>query len=393
MQSAFSVLRQSQLVTGRGSISFLSTMGKKKAAIFYDGRMMDENARQNLSALLAGGGCESSFIADIRNEPFFSDIKNAVGNVRDFGPDLIVAIGGGSVMDTAKAVWLFYEHPALSFEDAFKPFQIPQTTGRAVIAAVPTTSGTGSETTCCAVFVNQDTMRKQLILGFPIMPAFAILDPDFADTLPDKIAAHTGMDALSHAIEAAVCTASSPLVVSLALAAALDILENLPVSVQAPAGSPQKAKAREACHYSAALAGVAINNASAGLVHTLDQPGPSFGLPHGLVCGLLLPYTTAFHSPHPVYARLGRRLGLQGSEKEVCNGLVDYLWEFNARVGIPRSFRELGIAESEFMGKINGFLSDLESSMAAILSPKKPSFDEAWQILEDAYRGAKPSVK
>ncbi|MEI6101365.1 MAG: iron-containing alcohol dehydrogenase, partial [Eubacteriales bacterium] len=383
MKSGYSVLHQSQLVTGRGSISFLSTMGKKRAAIFYDGRIMDDAARNKLSALLAEGGCESRFLADIRNEPFFSDILNAVDGVREFEPDLFVALGGGSVMDTAKAVWLFYEHPGLSFQDAFKPFQIPETTGKAVIAAIPTTSGTGSETTCCAVFVNQDTMQKQLILGFSIMPAYAILDPDFTDTLPDAIAAHTGMDALSHAIEAAVCTASSPVVVTLSLAAALDILDSLPDSVHAPAGSEERSKAREACHYSAAIAGVAINNSSAGLVHTLDQPGPFFNLPHGLVCGLLLPYTTAFHSPHPIYAKLGLRLGYQGSSKDACNGLVNFLWDFNTRVGIPHSFKELGIDESMFMGKIEVFLSGLDSSMAAILCPKKPRFEEAKQILVD----------
>ena len=393
MKSSYSILRQSQLITGRGSISFLSTMGRKRAAIFYDGRFLDDAARNKLSVLLAEGGCESRFVADIRNEPFFSDIQNALGSVREFKPDLFVALGGGSVIDTAKAVWLFYEHPELTFEDAFKPFKIPETTGKAVIAAIPTTSGTGSETTCCAVFVNQDTLQKQLILGFPIMPAYAVLDPDFTDTLPDSIAAHTGMDALYHAIEAAVCTVSTPVVVTLSLAAALDILDNLPGSVNAPAGSTEKANAREACHYSAALAGVAINNSSAGLVHTLDQPGPYFNLPHGLVCGLLLPYTTAFHSPHPVYTRLGRRLGYQGSGKEICNGLVDFLWDFNTRLGLAHSFKELGIDESVFMGKIDDFLSGLDNSMAAMLSPRKPTFEEAKQILADAYWGNKPFVK
>ncbi len=388
--TSYSVLHQTQLVTGRGSISFLSAMGKKRAAVFYDGRVMDGGAKGKLSALLAAGGCECRFVADIRNEPFFSDITNAAVGMREFEPDLFIAIGGGSVMDTAKAVWLFYEHPELPFEDAFKPFQIPESTGKAVLAAVPTTSGTGSETTCCAVFVNQDTMQKQLILGFPIMPAYAVLDPDFTDTLPGQIAAHTGMDALSHAMEAAVCSASSPVVVTIALASALDILENLPASVTAPAGSKEKAAAREACHYSAAMAGVAINNASAGLVHTLDQPGPYFNLPHGLVCGLLLPYTTSFHSPHPVYAKLGRRLGFTGSDSGACGFLLNYLWEFNTRVGIPHSFQELGISEADFMAKIPDFLSGLENSMAARLSPKQPTYAEAEQLLKDAYAGNKP---
>ena len=393
MKPGYSVLRQSQFVTGRGSVAFLASLSKKRAAIFYDGRVIDDSARQKLSALLSGGGCDSRFVSDIRNEPFFSDITKAADGVREFEPDVFVAIGGGSVIDTAKAVWLFYEHPELTFEDAFKPFQIPETTGKAVIAAIPTTSGTGSETTCCAVFVNQKTMQKQLILGYSIIPAYAILDPNFSYTLPDRIAAHTGMDALAHAIEAAVCTVSPPMLVSLALSAALDILENLPDSINAPADSGKKLAAREACHYGAAQAGIAINNASAGLVHTLDQSGPYYNLPHGLICGLLLPYTTAFHSPHPVYAKLGRRLGFTGNEKDACGGLVDFLWDFNTRVGIAHSFKEAGIEEASFMGKIKDFLSGLDTSMAANLSPRKPSYEEAARILKDAYYGNKPAVK
>ncbi|MDR1801659.1 MAG: iron-containing alcohol dehydrogenase [Lachnospiraceae bacterium] len=391
MQKGYQLLSQSQLVTGRGSVSFLAEMGKKRAAIFYDGRVFKEKEKERVANILNKGGCECRFVADIQNEPFFGDIERALGAVREFEPDLIAAIGGGSVIDTAKAAWLFYEHPELSFEDAFKPFQIPPATGKAILAALPTTSGTGSETTCCAVFVNEKTTQKQLILGFPIVPAYAILDPDFTDTLPDVIAAHTGMDALSHAIEAAVCVASTPIVKSLAIEAALDLFDYLPDSVGADVTPEKKKTGREICHYAATIAGIAINNSSAGLVHALDQMGPYFNLPHGLVCGLLLPYTTAFHSPHDTYIKLAKRLGVAGAtDTETCAALSEYLWNFNIRVGIPTCFKDLGIAQSEYMEKISDFLSGLDSSMAANLSPLKPSFSQAKEILEDAYLGNKP---
>jgi alcohol dehydrogenase class IV len=315
-----------------------------------------------------------------------------VAALGDFAPELFVAVGGGSVMDVTKAVWLFYEHPELRFADAFKPFQLPPGNGKAVIAAVPTTSGTGSETTCCAVLTDAQTRHKELILGFEIVPEYAILDPDFTDTLPDTIAAHTGMDALSHAIEAAVCKAASPITVTLALGAALDILENLPLSVRAGVDKARRAQARAACHYAAALAGVAINNCSAGLAHALDQPGPYFGLPHGLVCGLLLPYTTAVHTPHPIYARLARRLGFCGDEAALCAQLVGFLWDFNTDVGIAHSFRNLGVAEGAFMEKLADFAGAVDGSMAARLSPRQPTQAEAAEILCAAYYGEKPRV-
>ncbi len=391
MDNTFSQLYASQLVTGRGAIRFLATLGKKKAAVLYDGRILDEGKKAAVAAILQAGGCEARFVADIRNEPFFSDILAAAEDVRAFGPDLFVAIGGGSVMDTAKAVWLFYEHPELPFADAFIPFALPPSTGQAIIAAVPTTSGTGSETTCCAVFTDQETKAKSLMLSYHIMPAYAILDADFTDTMPDSIAAFTGMDALTHALEAAVCKAASPLVRSIGISAALEMYENLPCSSGRAAGD--KAAARELCHIGATMAGIAINNCSAGLAHTLDQAGPYFNLPHGMVCGILLPYTTAFHSPHPSYITFGRRLGFSGGPEQICRSLVEALWQFTGQIGIPHSFREAGCDEAEFMKKIPDFISGLDTSMAANLSPRKPSPTEAAELLRAAYYGEPPLVK
>jgi len=378
---------QSRLISGRGSIAFLKSLGRKRAAIIYDGRVLDEQSKQKLSALLAEGGCEAGFLADIRNEPFVSDILDVKNEVNAFEPDLLLAIGGGSVMDSAKALWLFYEYPELPLEAAFRPFQLPELGSKAVLAAVPTTSGTGSETTCCAVFTNRQTRQKQLMLDYKIMPTYAILDADFTESMPKSVAAFTGMDGLTHAIEAAVCTASSPFVVSLALTAALDLLENLPVSVNALPGSEEKALARELCHYSATLAGIAINNSSAGLAHALDQLGPFFDLPHGLVCGILLPYTIMISVPQPAYVTLGKRLGYGGSDAEICRQLVERMFVFNEQIGIPVSFAEIGIDEEAYMSKLDDFLDGLDDSMAAKLAPIELSVSEAKELLIAAYHG------
>ena len=378
---------QSRLISGRGSIAFITTLGRKRAAIIYDGRVLDDIGKQKLEKLLTESGCEARFAADIRNEPFVSDILDVSNEVSAFAPDLILAIGGGSVLDTAKAVWLFYEHPDLSLEAAFQPFCLPETGKKAVLAAIPTTSGTGSETTCCAVFTNQQTSHKQLMLDNNIIPTYAILDADFTDTMPDQIAANTGLDALTHAIEAAICTASSPLVVSLALTAAQDLLENLPASVTALSGSEEKALARELCHYSATLAGAAINNSSAGLVHALDQIGPFFNLPHGLVCGILLPYSVIINAPQTAYIKLGKRLGCIGTADVICRQLIEHLFMLNKQVGIPRSFAETGINEEEYMSKLDDILIGLEDSMSASLSPRRVHKEEAKELLKAAYHG------
>lgn len=393
MNNTYSPLVNSNFIVGRGSIKFISQLNKKRAVVVYDGRIMSEATKEQLVKLVAENAGECRFIADIRNEPYFSDIVKATDEMKAFNPDLIIAIGGGSVMDTAKAMHLFYEYPDMSMEDSLVPYNLPKLGDKAIMVAIPTTSGTGSETTSAAVFIDQETKAKRLMLSNELIPAYAILDADFTDSLPKTVASNTGMDALTHALEASVCVTASPMVVSIAIGAALDILENLEESVLSITNEEAKANAREICHVAASLAGVAITNSCAGLAHGFDQPGAYFGLPHGMVCGLLLPYTTAFASPHDSYAKIAKRLGIEGdNQKELCQKLVDYLMEFNKKVEIPTSFAQAGIDEKMFMDKLDDFANLAISAVATKLSPKIPSLQDAKKLLQDAYYGNKPIV-
>ncbi|GMQ62189.1 iron-containing alcohol dehydrogenase [Vallitalea maricola] len=392
MNNKYSPLVNSHFIVGRGSINFIRQLDKKRAVVIYDGRILSDTIKEQIIKLVAENNGECRFIADIRNEPFFSDILKAADDMKSFDPDLIIAIGGGSVLDTAKAMHLFYEYPEMSMEDALVPYNLPKLGVKAIMVAIPTTTGTGSETTSAAVFMDQLTKAKHLMLSNELIPAYAILDANFTDSLPKTIAANTGMDALTHALEASVCKTASPMVISIAVGAALDILENLESSVSSR-HQDVKANAREICHVAASLAGVVITNSCAGLAHGFDQPGAYFGLPHGMVCGLLLPYTTAFASPHASYAKLAKRLGIEGdNKKELCQKLVDYLMEFSKKIGIPSNFAEAGIDESMFMAKLDDFADLAISAVATKLSPKLPSFQEAKKLLIDAYYGNQPLV-
>ncbi len=392
MDNKYQPLATSNLIVGRGSINFIGQLAKKRAAVIYDGRATSEAIKVQLKELITKNGGECLFIADIKNEPYFNDILRYAEEMKSYNPDLIIAIGGGSVMDTAKAMHLFYENPDMSIEESLRPFALPKLGKKAIMVAIPTTSGTGSETTSVAVFIDQKDKSKHIMISNELIPAYAIIDANFADTLPKTVAAHTGMDALTHSLEAAVCVAASPMVRSIALGAALDILENLVDSV---AGIDEcKDKARETCHVAATLAGVAITNSCAGLAHGFDQPGAYFGIPHGLVCGLLLPYTTAFTGPHPSYTVLAKRLGLQGpSERDYCQSLADYLVDFNTRLSLPISLAEAGIAEKPFMEKVDDFAGLALMAMATKLSPRIPTLEEAKELLKNCYYGKKPVVK
>lgn len=393
VNNPYSIVRQSQFVTGRGSIRFLESLRQKRAAFFYDARVLTEARRDSLVSACENAKMECRFVTDIQREPHFSDLHQSLETIRSFEPDLLIAIGGGSVIDLAKAVHVLYEHPTLYITDLFKPFQLPASNGKAVLVAIPTTSGTGSETTCAAVLTDDESKRKHLLLDYRLIPTYAILDPELCDSLPPAVAALTGMDALAHALEASVCQASTTLIQSMAIGAALDIFMALPQSASATltATEEDRKKARELCHYAASTSGVAINNSSAGLAHALDQMGPYFNLPHGLVCGVLLPYTTAFHSPHPIYARLSERLGYSGDDAALCQQLVSHISAFNELISIPRGFKDAGVPEAEYLENIDAFVKDLELSMAAKLSPEMPTKEEAAALLKQAYYGEEPA--
>ncbi len=388
MAVKFVKLLHTEYTSGRGSIEALGSISRKRAAVIYDGRVLSGQMREKIDLLLRQNGGDARFVYSIEREPLVSDIFTALSRFKEYCPDLIVAIGGGTVIDLAKALHLFYEHPELTLEQAMRPYNLPPLGTKADLVAIPTTSGTGAETTSAAVFIDDTDKSKKLFLANELIPKYAVLDADFTDTLPSSVAVFTGMDALSHAIEASVCTAGSVLVQSLGNSAALDILENIEQSAFGQSGSDGRKIAREKCHLAAFTAGIAITNSCAGLVHGFDQPGARFNLPHGMVCGMMLPYTIKFSSPHPQYALLAKRLALKGeTDQQLCDELVQYLWELNKRLGIPRAFCELSIDEQQYMQNVEDFANLALSAIATKLAPKVPTIEQAREILMSAYYG------
>lgn len=376
-------------VCGRGCLSTLPEVSGRRVALFIDSRALLDEKLKVITCGLDQAGISWRVVADIGGEPTVHDALRPLDEMAEFRPDTIVAIGGGSVLDTAKASWVFYEHPDIGMEKAFTPFAIPALGAKAKLIAVPTTSGTGSETTCVAVLIEPDTRTKRLMMSGELVPDLAMLDADLVSSMPASVAAHSGLDALSHALEAAVSTVSSSLVVSIAVQAALDIFRLLPASVRSQPGEGQFHAAREGMHHASAMAGMAINNSCTGLAHALDQIGPLLGLPHGLVCGMLLPHTVAYTSPHPVYARIAQYLGHTGSERSLCDALVDELLALNRDVGLPSSFEAMGIDGPAFQACIDSALAAGLESGAAKFSPRPLTQPQAREILMHAWSGTK----
>lgn len=376
------VFDNAKYVIGRGSIEYLSSIKKNRIALVIDSLALGDTLSRIKSMLK-----NSQVICDVKGEPCIEDLESPINRIRDLKPDCIVAVGGGSVIDTAKAIWLSYEHPQITWEDAFKPYTLPPMGKLASLITVPTTSGTGAETTCVAVLIDKKTLQKRLIMSRELIPDVAILDSNLSDTMPSSVAAYSGMDALAHALEAAICKISSPMVVSLAVTAVLDILDWLPVSVLEKAGTSNFTKARESMHIAASMAGMAINNSCAGLSHAMDQPGAVFNIPHGLVCGILLPYTINFFIPNPTYSLIAKRLGYSGDDLELGRQLISQLTELNRKIGIPACFKDLGINEVEYISKLDHFINSALSGGAIKFSPVHPDKVQLRSLFLEAYYG------
>jgi len=372
---------------GRGSLDTLRELPGRRIGLVIDRPALEvSGAWKRVQTILEEGEGSWEVLADIRHEPLVGDLAEPRQHALDFQPDSILALGGGSVLDAAKALWFFYEQPQATWQDAFRFFAIPQLGERARLAAVPTTSGTGSETTCVAVFIDEEG-QKRLMMSRSLIPSQAILDPDLADSMPAAVAAASGMDALAHALEAATCRIASPLVQWAGLRAAQECFRWLPVSVKEEKGE-EKRQARERMHYAASLAGMAINNASAGLAHALDQVGPRFKLPHGLVCAILLPHTLAAAGPHPICLELSEGLGLKGRTPEAkCLRLAERVRELVQEVGLPVSFREAGVPASGYEWEIPRLVETALLSGSLQLAPRILTEVEVAALFRRAYNG------
>ncbi|MCE7699730.1 MAG: iron-containing alcohol dehydrogenase, partial [Methanobacterium paludis] len=264
----------------------------------------------------------------------------------------IIAMGGGSPIDAAKAMWIFYEYPDATFEEVCVPFSFPKLRQKAKFLAISSTSGTATEVTSFSVITDYKTGIKWPLADFEIPPDVAILDPSIPKTMPPKLAAHTGMDALTHAIEAYVGTAHQPFTDALALDAIRLVFEYLPDSYKGDE------KAREIMHYAQCEAGMAFSNALLGIVHSLaHKTGAAFStghVPHGCANAIYLPYVIAFNAKEDAtrYGAIGRFLGMEGSDEEIVDELCVKIRDYNKNLNIAHDLKEFGIKEDEFKEKV-----------------------------------------
>ncbi|HBI7057943.1 TPA: iron-containing alcohol dehydrogenase [Clostridium perfringens] len=336
---------------GKDSLEVLKSLEGKKAFIVIGGGSMKRfGFLDKVLSYLKEANMETKVFEGVEPDPSVETVMKGAKEMEEFNPDWIVSIGGGSPIDAAKAMWIFYEYPDFTFEKAIIPFGLPKLRRKAKFVAIPSTSGTATEVTAFSVITDYKAKIKYPLADFEITPDIAIVDPSLAETMPEKLVAHTGMDALTHAIEAYTASLRSNFTDPLALKAIEMVKMHLVNSYKGDM------EARGEMHEAQCLAGMAFSNALLGIVHSMSHKvGAVFHIPHGCANAIFLPYVIKYNRKacENRYANIARHIGLKGeSERELTDALIDLINKFNKELNIPSSMKAYGIEEDDFKANL-----------------------------------------
>ena len=379
------------LYHGKGSLAELKNLkGKKAILVLGGGSMKRFGFVDRAVGYLKEAGMEVRLFENVEPDPSVETVKKGAQAMLEFEPDWIISMGGGSPIDAAKAMWAFYEYPDITFEDLITPFSFPTLRTKAKFCAIPSTSGTATEVTAFSVITDYEKGIKYPLADFNITPDVAIVDPDLAQTMPAKLTAHTGMDALTHAIEAYVSTANCEFTDALALRAIQMVFEYLPDSFKGDK------VAREKMHDAQCMAGMAFSNALLGIVHSMaHKTGAAFStghIPHGEANAIYLPYVIKYNAKDEVaaqrYANIAKFVGLEGNTtEELIQALRDKIDAYNVTLNIPKTLKDFGIVEDEFKEKLSTIATNAIGDACTGSNPRQPSQEEMEKLLTCIYYG------
>ena len=389
------------LYHGKGALEALKTFEGKRAIVCVGGGSMKRFGFLDRAVdYLKEAGMEVQLFEGIESDPSVETVMRGAKAMEEFQPDWIVAMGGGSPIDAAKAMWIKYEYPDITFEEMCKVFGMPKLRRKAHFCAISSTSGTATEVTAFAVITDYEKGIKYPLADFEITPDVAIVDPDLAETMPQKLVAHTGMDAMTHAIEAYVSTANCDFTDPLALYAIKMIQADL---VDSYNGDMAK---RDSMHHAQCLAGMAFSNALLGIVHSMaHKTGAAFAdygahLIHGAANAMYLPKVIAFNAKDETaakrYAVIADEMKLGGeTTEEKVKLLIDYLRGMNDKLNIPHCIKNYGkdsypteqgfVPEDVFLERLHDIAVNAIADACTGSNPRQPSVEEMEKLLKCCY--------
>lgn len=389
------------LYHGKGALEALKSFEGKKAVICVGGGSMKKfGFLDKAISYLKEAGMEVEIIDGIEPDPSVETVIKGAEAMQKFGPDWIIAMGGGSPIDAAKAMWIKYEYPEITFEEMCKVFGLPKLRKKAHFCAISSTSGTATEVTAFSIITDYSKGIKYPIADFEITPDVAIVDPDLAETMPKKLVAHTGMDAMTHSVEAYVSTANCDYTDPLALYSIKMIQNDL---VDSYNGDMSK---RSSMHNAQCLAGMAFSNALLGIVHSMaHKTGAAFAdygahIIHGAANAMYLPKVIAFNAKNETaakrYAVIADTMGLGGSSTdEKVKLLIAYLRKMNEELNIPQCIKNYGtdsyptengfVPEEVFLSRLPEIAKNAIGDACTGSNPRQPSQEEMENLLKCCY--------
>ncbi len=397
----------------RNSIQYLqSCRDVNKVFIVTDRSMVDFGfvSRVTEQLNLRKNKVQVQLFCDVEPDPDIETVKRGLRLMQAFGPDTIIALGGGSPMDAAKGMWLFYEHPEVNFDDLKqkfmdirkRAFKYPELGKKSKLICIPTTSGTGSEVTPFAVISDKANNKKYPLTDYSLTPTVAIVDAEFTTNLPARPTAMTGMDVLTHAIEAYVSVLASDYTDGLALQAIKMVFEYLPRAVK---NGKNDLEAREKMHNAATIAGMAFANAFLGMTHSLaHKVGAQFHCVHGYACAVLLPHVIRYNGQVPTklsvwpkynhycadkkYQDIARLVGLKADTPEIAvESLATAVTNLTKEVGLDPNFAAMGIAEEDWNAELERMAVLAYEDQCSPANPRVPLVEDMKEILRKAYKG------
>lgn len=378
----------SKIYHGLDSFNKLGELRGEKALIVTGlGSMRRSGYIDKAVNLLTTAGFIVDVFEGVESDPSIETVMAGYAIMQRFKPDWIIGLGGCSAIDAAKAMWIFYEYPDTKFEEIIPPFTIKPLRNKARFVAIPSTSGTGTEATGVSVITDRKQGTKYPLVSYELCPDIAIVDGKVCQSMPAHVTANTGLDALTHALEAYVTPLADAYTDSLAERAIVDIFKTLPVAV----AQGNNLASRQIMHDASCLAGMSFTNALLGIVHSMaHQVGGMFGVPHGRANAILLPNVIRFNATVVAdkYIQLARLVG--GNSVEDLAYSIENL---RAKIGVEDSFEAYGISAEQWQEKAVIMAQHAIKDACTDCNPRKPTVKELENLLNLCFKGARLSIR
>ena len=368
---------------GVGAIEELKNLKGNRAIIVCGKNSVKKSGvLDNALTYLKEAGMETEVFSGVEGDPSINTVLKGAESFSKFQPDWIIGLGGCSSIDAAKMMWTFYEYPELTFEDVIKPFNIPALRQKARFVAIPTTSGTGTEMTGLAVITDIEKGVKYPVVSYELTPDVAIIDGNLCKTMSDRITANTGLDALTHSIEAYVSNIEDNYADVLSKGSMEMIFDNLRTAV----AEPENLTVRQNMHDASAMAGFAFTNSWLGIAHSLaHQLGGMYHIPHGVANAIVLPNAIRFNSKATDrFEDLATVLGKQSAED-----LAQEVETLRADINVIGSVKDFGVSEEEWTKNLKYIANNSFADPCTGFNPRKPTIEELEQIFQACYEGVK----